>query len=196
MKTNLFATTMFAAAAMASSAFAETWKVDPGHTEVRVYYSHAGFSRQSIEFGTVEGELEFTEGAVADAKANFSIPVSSVVTGNDQFNSDIVGEALFNEANFPIVQFVSTSVEQTGDNTLNVVGDLTIKDVSKPATFEVTVNGYGEHPVGQFFDYYKGQWLGITATTKIKASDWEMGAFFPPNGDELEIVINAELKAQ
>lgn len=183
-------------AVAANMAVAETWAVDPGHTEVRVYYSHAGFSRQSIEFGVVEGALEFTEGAVEDAKANFSIPVSSVVTGNDQFNSDIVGEALFNVAQFKDITFASTSVEQAGENMLKVVGDLTIKDVTKPATFDVTVNAIGEHPVGQFFDYYKGTWLGLTATTKINAADWNMGAFFPPGGDELEIVINTELKAQ
>ncbi|MEX0347993.1 MAG: YceI family protein [Paracoccaceae bacterium] len=196
MKTTLLAATLFAAATSASVTSAETWKIDPGHTEVRVYYSHAGFSRQSIEFATVEGELEFSEDAVADAKANFSIPVSSVVTGDDKFNLDIVGEALFNGANFPNIAFVSTSVEQTGEDTLKVVGDLTIKDVTKPATFDVTVNAFGDHPVAQFFDYYKGKWLGITAVSKINSSDWGMGAFFPPGGDEVEIVINSELKAQ
>lgn len=178
------------------AAHAASWQADPGHTEVRVYYNHAGFSEQSIEFGEFTGTLHYSDGDVAGAKADFAIPVASVVTGVEMFDNDLRGGTFFDVETYPEIRFVSTAVEQTGESSAKVTGDLTIKDVTKPATFDVTLHNIGPHPVGQVFDFYKGTWLGITAVSEINRSEWNMGAFVPIGSDKVRIVINAELKAQ
>ncbi|MEL6206553.1 MAG: YceI family protein [Pseudomonadota bacterium] len=195
MKTLLTAAGLAGALVLAPTANAETWSADPGHTEVLVSWNHAGFSRQSLKFNAVEGALTFEQGNVEDASAQFSIIVDSVDTGVPDFDGHLKGEQFLDAANHPKITFASTEVVQTGDMTVEVTGDLTIKDVTNPATFEITVHSVGEHPVGQFFDYYKGEWLGMTATTTINRSEWGMDAFIPVGSDELEIVINTEMKA-
>jgi len=52
---------------LASGAQAETWAADPDHTEVRVYWDHAGFSEQSLEFTKVDGSLTFSLNSVPES---------------------------------------------------------------------------------------------------------------------------------
>ncbi|MEO1537695.1 MAG: YceI family protein [Pseudomonadota bacterium] len=193
MKSLLLATT--AAIFAVSSVHAESWVPDATHTEVLIGWNHAGFSIQTAKFNEVEGALEFTSGDVAGASADFSVIVSSIDTGVPDFDGHLQSPDFFDAATYPTIRFVSTSVEQTGDMTVKAMGDLTIKDVTKPATFDITVHQLGEHPVGQFFDFYKGEWLGMTATATIKRSEWGIDGFIPVGSDEIEITINTELKA-
>jgi polyisoprenoid-binding protein YceI len=181
---------------MGTTAFANTWIADPTHTEVRAYYNHAGFSEQSVEFREFDGSLSFVPGEVENARAEFSIPVASVTSGVEMFDGHIQGENLFDAANHPEITFVSTSVEQNGDMAARVTGDLTFKGATGEAVFDVVVYALGEHPVGQFFDEYKGEWLGFTAETTIKRSDWGMDFLIPVGSDEVRIFISSEMKAE
>ncbi|MDU9003910.1 YceI family protein [Sedimentitalea todarodis] len=196
MSRKTIAAGLLAAFALASAAQAETWMVDPEHTEVRVYWDHAGFSEQSLEFTEVDGSLNFSLDSVPSSTAFFAIPVSSMETGVERFNSDLWSDTFFDVANFPLVSFNSTSFQQVGPTQLKVKGDLTIKDVTREAEFDVTVHNVGEHPVGKYFKYFAGTWLGVTAVATIKRSEWNMGAFVPMGSDEIRIVINSELRAQ
>ena len=94
------------------------------------------------------------------------------------------------------ITFVSTDVEQTGDKTAKVTGDLTIKGITKPLTLDVEVVHLGEHPVGQYIDYYKGQWLGIRATGKLTRSEWDVGYGAPLTSDEITLEISSEMQAK
>jgi len=179
----------------APAALAETWVPDPGHTEVLVSWDHSGFSRQSLKFHEVDGALTFEPGDVEGASAEFAIIADSVDSGVEMFDADLRGPNFLNVEEHPRITFISTEVEQTGDMSVRATGDLTIRGVTNPATFEITVHAMGEHPVGQFLDYYSGQWLGMTATTTIKRSEWGLDAFIPVGSDELQIVINTEMKA-
>lgn len=176
-------------------AMAETWYPDATHTEVLITWNHAGFSLQTAKFHEVEGTLEFEPGNITGAKADFSVMAGSVDSGVEMLDNELVGPQFFDAENYPAMRFVSTSVEQTGDMTVRATGDLTIKDVTKPATFDITVHAMGPHPVGDFFDYYKGEWLGMTATTTIKRSDFGVAAFIPVGSDEIDIQINTEMRA-
>lgn len=175
--------------------YAETWYPDPTHTDVVVSWNHAGFSIQTAKFHEVDGTLEFEPGNPAAAKADFSVIVSSVDSGVEMLDAELIGPQFFDAETYPAIRFVSTSVEQTGDMTVRASGNLTIKDVTKPATFDITVHNLGEHPVGQFFDYNKGEWLGMTATTTINRSEFGVDAFIPVGSDQIDIQINTEMRA-
>lgn len=182
-------------AALAVPASAETWYVDPTHTDVVAAWNHAGFSMQTLKFHEVEGSLEFVPGEVEAAQANFSILVDSVDTGLEILDTELKGEAFFNSAEYPTISFVSTSVEQTGEMTVTATGNLTMLGVTNPVSFEILVHNLGEHPLGQFFEYNQGEWLGMTATTSINRSEWGLGHLIPVGSDQIDITINVELKA-
>jgi polyisoprenoid-binding protein YceI len=186
------------AAALSTSAtfaLAETWYPDPTHTDVVITWNHSGFSLQTAKFHEVTGTLEFEPGKIGEAIADFGVVASSVDTGVQALDDELVGPGFFDAANHPEFRFVSTSVEQTGDMSIKASGDMTIKGVSQPVTFDITVHKMGEHPLGAFFDYNKGEWLGMTATTTIKRSEFGLAALIPVGSDEIEIQINTELRA-
>ncbi|MBK0327013.1 YceI family protein [Rhodobacteraceae bacterium F11138] len=187
------ATFLFALGTVASG---EIWKIDPDHTEVRAYWDHAGFSEQSLEFTEVDGSLEFSLDSVPDSRAFFSIPVASMETGVERFNNDLWSSTFFDAETYPTISFNSTAFRQTAPMKVEVTGDLTIKDVTREAKFDVTVHNVGEHPVGKFFEQFKGKWLGVTAVATIRRSEWDMGAFVPIGSDEIRIEINSELKEE
>ncbi len=190
----LLASATFAAALIAP-AHAETWVPDPAHTNIQVTWNHVGFSFLSANFSEFEGSLEFEEGDIANAKADFAVMVDSVDTGVPDLDGHLRGPDFFNAAENPKIRFVSDEVEQTGDMTVLATGDLTMAGQTHPVTFEITVHALGEHPVGQFFEFYQGTWLGMTATATIKRSDWGISAMIPVGSDEIDIVINTEMKA-
>jgi polyisoprenoid-binding protein YceI len=193
MKHLIFATAF--TALTTAGAQAETWYPDNTHTDVVITWNHAGFSMQTAKFHEVEGTLEFSEGDIANAKADFSVIVDSVDTGVADLDKEFKGPAFFDSETYPEIRFVSTSVEQTGDMTVKATGDLTIKDVTKPVTFDITVHNMGKHPLGDIFDYNKGEWLGMTATTTIMRSEFGVDTFIPVGSDEISIQINTELRA-
>ncbi len=193
MKSFLLTTAL--AALAATAAHAETWVPDPAHTEVVIGWNHAGFSFQTAKFGEATGSLDFTPGDVAGASADFTVSVASIDSGVPDLDAHLQSADFFDVENYPTIRFVSTSVEQTGDMTVTATGDLTVKDLTAPATFEITVHQMGEHPVGAFYDFYKGEWLGLTATATIKRSDFGVDALIPVGSDEVTITINSEMKA-
>lgn len=196
LRAALLAAAALSAPLAAHPAAAETYAFDPAHTEVRVSWVHAGFSFQSAEFHTVGGTVTLDEGAIADAGANVTVAVDSIDTGVAALDDHLKSADFFEAETFPEIAFVATSVEQTGEKTARVTGDLTLKGVTKPAVFEAEIVNIGAHPLGQFMEPYQGQWLGFTATATINRSEWGMDKFIPAGSDAIEIVVNAEMKAQ
>lgn len=185
-----------ALAAAPAASFADAFAFDPGHTEVRIYWNHAGFSEQSAEFHVLEGGVTFSPDALTATKADVTVKTDSIDTGFEALDTHLKSADFFDAETFPDARFVSTGVEQTGERTAKMTGDLTLRGVTKPVTFDVTVINYGEHPVGAFYDYYKGQWLGARAETVINRSDWGIDMFVPVASDEIRVVISTEMKAQ
>lgn len=177
------------------SALAENWFVDPTHVDIVARWNHAGFSMQTLKFHEVEGNLTFEPGAPEAAHADFAILADSLDTGFPPLDAELRGTAFFDVATHPTIRFVSTSVEQTGEMTLVADGDLTMRGVTLPVRFDILVHDLGPHPVGEFFDYFAGDWLGMTATTTINRSEWGLDHLIPIGSDRVNITINVELKA-
>mgnify|MGYP001803455101 CR=1 FL=1 len=186
----LFAGLIAAPAAQAADAYS----LDPGHTQVRASWNHAGYSEQSLLFRDVGGDIKIDFEDPSKTSLNIVIPVKGIDTGVEAFDKHLASGDFFEADKHPEATFVSTSVEKTGDATLKVTGDLTIKGTSKPVTLDVVVNNSGAHPLGQFIDYYKGEWVGVTATGVITRSDWGLGFGAPITSDAIDLFISAELK--
>lgn len=173
---------------------ADTYTPDPGHTTVRASWNHVGFSEQSLNFRGVTGTVELDPANLAATKVNITVPLASLDTGVPALNQHLSSADFFDVTKNAMATFVSTAVEQTGEKTVKVTGDLTIKGTAVPVTLDVTINAIGPHPVGQFLDYYKGKWVGVTATATVKRSDWGLSMMVPAVSDEVKLFISTELK--
>lgn len=182
------------ALALTSPALAQSYEFEPGHTEVRFYWNHAGVSEQSGEWSGVSGTVDFDKDSPEATAASVTIAADSIDTGVEALDTHLKGADFFEVETYPEITFVSTGFRQTGADTGQLTGDLTIKDVTKPVTLDVEVEHMGEHPLGGFNEFYQGEWLGMSASTVINRSDFDVGLYAPMNSDAIRIEITSEMK--
>ncbi len=138
---------------------AGTWDVDPSHTEAGFVARHLMVSKVRGRFADVQGTVEVADPVTAST-VRVSIPMASVHTGNADRDNHLRSGDFFDVEKFPEMTFESTSFDGS-----ELAGDLTIKGVTKPVTFEVEFNGVQTDPYGNTK-------AGFEATTTIKRSDW------------------------
>ncbi|ADL55510.1 YceI family protein [Gallionella capsiferriformans] len=172
---------------LSSTAYAapETYVIDSSHSMPRFEYSHFGYSLQLSRFDTITGKITIDR-AEKSGSVDVTIDAKSVNTGSTLFNSHIQGEDFFDTAKYPAITFKSSKVKFDGDKVAAVEGDLTVKGITKPVT--LTVNSFlcMPHPM------VKKEACGVTATTQVKRSDFNMGKYAPYVGDEVTLTIPVE----
>jgi len=124
---------------------AGTYKSEQGHAYVAFQYSHQGFSRPIIRWGTTDATVVFDADNPENSKLTVNLPVKDIDTGVPAWDDHIKGEGFFDLANHPIITFVSTDIEQIRNGYGTLTGNLTIKGVTKPFTLTGTVNKVGKH---------------------------------------------------
>ena len=175
-----------APAVAAIPAASGTYALDPTHTDVLAQWTHFGFSQPSAHFGISEGTLVYDAADVGKSSVQVTMPITGMNSFVDKLDEHLASGDFFDAAKFPNATFKSTSVAAAGTNKLTVTGDLTIKDITKPVTLDVTLNGAGEHPM------LKKQAIGFSATATIKRSDFGVGAYAPNVSDEVQLRITTE----
>jgi polyisoprenoid-binding protein YceI len=172
--------------ALSTPAFAaETYTLDPMHTQVVWSINHFGFSNPSGKFALIEGTLMLDETHPKASKVNATITIKNLFTGIDKLNEHLLSDKFFDEVKFPTATFVSTEVVLTGKDTAKVTGNLTLHGVTKPVVLDVMLNKIGENMM-------KKKTAGFSATTVLKRSDFGMTTYLPALGDDIKISIESE----
>ena len=165
---------------------AETYVLDPSHSQVLFSWNHLGFSTTYGMFSGFEGEISFDEAEPQNSTVSVSMPVMSMFTGWEARMQHFMSDDFFGAEEGDMVTFQSTSIEVTGDNTAMITGDLTLNDVTKSVVLDATLNKQGDHPM-------EGKkWMGFDATTTLTRSEFDLGAFAPNVSDEVEVEISVE----
>ncbi|MGO2519609.1 MAG: YceI family protein [Microbacterium sp.] len=142
---------------------AGTWILDPSHSEVTFSVRHMMISKVRGTFGMKSATLVAPENPL-DAKVTASVDVTSIDTNDDGRDGHLRSADFFDTENFPTMEFVSTGARVEGGDFF-VEGDLTIRDITKPVSFEFDFGGFGQDPYGN----YKA---GASATTTINREDF------------------------
>jgi polyisoprenoid-binding protein YceI len=178
------------AASIAQSAFAavETYKIDPAHSNVEFGIRHF-FSKVTGKFAKFEGSLTIDRENLENSSVHATIDAGSIDTSNTKRDGHLKSPDFFEVAKYPSLTFKSKSWKKTGENTFDVTGDLTIKDVTKEVVLKVTALGFGPGMQGAMLS-------GWEATTTINRFDynvsWGKGNPASPLGDTVEIRIGVE----
>ena len=178
------------AVAAVTGAAAETYTFDPGHTEIRLSWSHFGLSRMSARALAFDGTLNLDKGALEKSTIDVKVDANGLWTHVEKLNEHLKGKDFFDVATYPSMTFKTTKVERTGEKTAKVSGDLTIHGVTRPTTFDVTLNFDGAHPMT------KKPTVGFSAKTIIKRSDFGVGKYAPAVSDDIAIEIETEMNAK
>ena len=181
-------TALAAALALAAApAFAASYTLDPGHTQIVFGWNHFGFSNPTAQFGKVEGSLDYDQADPTRASVKVTIDLGSINSNVVKLDEHLENADFFDAAKYPQATFTSTKVEKGAKpDTLKVTGDLDLHGVTRPVVLDVTVNKVGEHPM------LKAPAAGFDATTTIKRSDWGIAKYAPMVSDDIRIRITTE----
>src|SRR5690606_14996247 len=142
------------------------WNLDTAHSEIEFKVKHMMISTVKGHFENFNINVENSEDVLDAAKhVSVEIKADSINTKNSQRDQHLKSEDFFAVSQFPDIKFVSTGIEKVDDDEFKLTGDLTIKDVTKPVTFEVEFGGIGKDPWGN-------QKAGYTVTGKINRNDF------------------------
>lgn len=186
MKNLLLSTVLGATFVSAAHAEPVTYMLDSSHSQIVFSYDHLGFSTTTGMFSGFEGSIELDAENPAASSVAVSFPASSLITGWPEREAHLLSDDFFSAEANPLVSFTSTSIEVTGDTTGLITGDLTINGITKPVVLDTVMNQMAEHPMANL------PWVGFDATATLLRSDFDMGAFAPFVGDEVEIYISIE----
>lgn len=186
MKKLLAAASLAAFMAMPALAATSTWNLDPFHTNAQFFVKHLGISTVQGDFTKVTGTVTLDDQDITQSSVSVTIDVNSIDTRVQRRDDDLKSEHFLNAAQFSTITFQSTKVVKTGDNTLKVTGNLTIRGVTKGVTLEVTGPTAPISAMGS-------QRRGFSATTKINRQDFGVSADPGMVGDDLTILIDGEM---
>tara|TARA_R110001599_G_scaffold353861_1_gene600677 strand:+ start:9439 stop:10035 length:597 start_codon:yes stop_codon:yes gene_type:complete len=163
------------------------YTLDKTHGYITFSYSHLGFSTPHVSFDKFDVALNLDTQNPQKSTLEVQIDAASVDSRVEEFDEHLNGENFFNTAKYPEITFKSTAIKETGENTFDIVGDLTIMGQTHPATFAATINKAGKNPMK------KVDALGVSAETKILRSVWGLGRYAPAVGDEVTIHVTVEM---
>lgn len=124
------------------------WTVDQTHSTVGFEVKHMMVSKVRGQFTSYTAEVEAADLTdFSTASLAFKFDVNSINTNNTDRDNHLKSPDFFDTDVYPTIDFKSTSIVKDGDD-YKVTGDLTIKDVTKPVTFDVEYGGKGTNPWG------------------------------------------------
>ena len=172
------------------------WIVDPAHSAAHFSVRHLMISNVRGEFTKLSGSALINPADPAKSTVEVTIDAASINTREPQRDEHLRSADFFDVANHPTLTFRSTRIEALGADNFKLTGDLTIRGVTRPVTFDV------EGPTASVKDPWGNVRAGITASAKINRKDFgvafnamtETGGIVV--GDEVKISIEAELIQQ
>ncbi len=168
------------------------WTVDKVHSNVKFSVSHMVVSEVEGSFKGFDGTIVVSKDNLSDAVINFTVDVASVSTDNVNRDNHLKSDDFFNAEKFPKMTFVSKSMTLVGGNKYKLVGDLTMRDVTKTVEFDVTYGGKIQTNDGGYKAGFKARAtidrtnFGVNFTGTLKAGGLMVG-------NDVEIIVNVEM---
>ncbi len=167
------------------------WKVDYAHSQIEAVVRHMMISNVKGHFTKFTVDANIDEDNVHLSQLEARIEAASLDTKMEQRDAHLKSADFLDVEKYPYITFKCKRIEQLGENHGHVIGDLTIKDVTREVVLEVEYLGQAKSPWGTTN-------AGFTATTKVNRKEWglnwnaalETGGWLV--GDEVKINIEVE----
>lgn len=168
------------------------WALDPTHSNLGFKIKHLMISNVSGSFKNFNAEVETSGTDFSTAQINLTAAMETISTNHEQRDAHLRNADFFEVEKYPELKFTSTKVQKTDTDTFTLLGDLTLKGITKPVKLHVEFNGTVKDPWGH-------ERAGFIITGKINRSEWgvnfnaalETGGVVL--GDEVRIIAEIEL---
>lgn len=168
------------------------WALDKSHSEVGFAIEHMAISEVTGRFKEFDITFASEQEDYTDAKVTADINAASITTNHERRDNHLRSDDFFNAEHYPKITFESNSFEKVGEKQYKITGDLTIRGIAKPVTFDATYRGMITTP--------RGSVMGWKATTVIDRFDfglkWNrmMESVGLVAGKDVTITLNLEFK--
>lgn len=124
------------------------WRIDAGHSTFEWAIRHMLVSTIKGAFAGVSGTIRYDPADLAGCAVRAEIDMTTVDSHNAGRDEHLRGENVFDIARYPTASFASTRVEPLGGQHFRVIGDLTLRGVTREVAFDTTFEGVAEQPNG------------------------------------------------
>ncbi len=162
------------------------YTLDPKHSSLIFKVNHLGLSDYVGRFNRFEASLNFEPEDLNSMQLEAIIDTSSIDVNNSDFEETLREANWFNSSEYPQAYFVSTTIKQVSKMQFLIVGNLTIKDVTKPIDLKLTFNGGASN-------FLTGNYtIGFHVTGQLKRSEFRIEDYMGFVGDQIKIEVNGE----
>jgi polyisoprenoid-binding protein YceI len=170
----------------------ESWQVDGVHSAVNLTVRHMVITKVRGHFKTWSAKLALDTADLSKAAVEVDIEAASIETGVADRDTHLRSPDFLDAAKYPTLRYRSRRVEAVSKERLRVVGDLTIRDVTREVVLDVEYGGQGKDPWGNTR-------VGFTATTSLNRKDFgltwnqalETGGVLVADRVDIEIELQA-----
>jgi len=165
---NIAAVALLVAATVAPSparAQAATWDIDSSHSAASFAVTHMMVTTVRGEFGKMSGQVGLDGSNFASVQAEATIDASTITTREPRRDEHLKSADFFDVAKYPTITFKSRRAEPAGPGKFRLVGDLTMRGVTKEVVLDVTATDPVKGARGETR-------MGATATTKLNRKDF------------------------
>lgn len=134
----------YVAMLMASPATAANWSVDYLHSKLGFSVLWGG-QPYIATFQKWTAKIDFDPADLPHAKADVTIDMTSVVSGEEDLDQNLPGPEGFDAGRFPQARFVTKTFRGTGNGRYEALADLTIRGVTREITLPFTLKIDGGH---------------------------------------------------
>ena len=174
----------------AARAELDRYAIDPNHFAIGFMTHHLGYEKVLGMFLEGAGSFEYDAEARAVQAIEITVEAASVFTNQDARDGHLRSPDFLSAEEFPTIRFVGTGAEPTGESTGIVRGDLTIRGVTRPVSFEVVLNKEADYPFGAGPPHV----VGVSVRGTVVRS--EFGSTYGVEndwvGDEIELIVELE----
>jgi polyisoprenoid-binding protein YceI len=169
-----------------------TWQIDPAHSGIHFTIRHMVFSKVRGRFAKYTGAIRIPDDDLLRSVVEVSIDASSIDTGTPQRDEHLRSPDFLDAEKFPELRFRSTRVERAADGRYRVVGELTIRDVTREVSLDVEYGGRAKDPWGN-------ERMGFVARASLDRKDFglkwnqalEAGGMLVGDRVDLELEVQA-----
>jgi polyisoprenoid-binding protein YceI len=161
------------------------WSLDDSHSRLGFTINHRGITDVHGEFSKFQVNLSQPNSDFTDASIEMTAESKSINTGISMRDNHLRAEDYFNVDKFPTLNFKSTSVKKLKDNEYEVLGDFTMKGVTKKVKLTAIHTGTTKTKGGQA--------AGLKISGVVKRSDYGIGEIGPGLSDEVKLMADLEI---
>jgi polyisoprenoid-binding protein YceI len=125
-----------------------TWTVDASHSKLQFSVTHLMISETVGQFKTFNGKITSTNDDFQGAKVEFTIDVNSINTDDENRDKHLKSPDFFDTGKYPTMTFKSLTFNKVDGKNYKMIGELTMKGITKKVEFDVVYNGTVKDPWG------------------------------------------------